>query len=37
MGTPMGDSALRTTAWCTGTALLGYLWAKHLFTRDRTR
>ena len=29
-------SAMLAVAWCAGIALLGYLWAKHLFNRDPT-
>jgi ABC-2 type transport system permease protein len=37
MGTPMGNSAVATLAWCAGIALAGYLWAKRLFNRDPVR
>jgi ABC-2 type transport system permease protein len=37
LGTPIGDSAILATAWCTGIALVGYLWAKRLFNRDPSR
>jgi ABC-2 type transport system permease protein len=33
MGTPIGSNAIITVAWCAGTALLSYLWARRLFTR----
>jgi ABC-2 type transport system permease protein len=36
MGSPIGDSAVLAIAWCAGIALVGYLWAKALFTRDPT-
>jgi ABC-2 type transport system permease protein len=34
LGSPIGDSAYVSVAWCTGIALVGYLWAKKLFNRD---
>jgi ABC-2 type transport system permease protein len=34
MGTPIGNNAVITLAWCAGIALVGYLWAKKLFNRD---
>lgn len=37
MGTPIGNSAILTTGWCTLTALGGYLWAKKLYNREPTR
>jgi ABC-2 type transport system permease protein len=37
LGTPIGDSAILATAWCTGVTLVGYLWAKRLFNRDPSR
>jgi ABC-2 type transport system permease protein len=33
-GTPIGDSALIAVAWCAGIALVGYLWARKLYSRD---
>jgi ABC-2 type transport system permease protein len=36
LGSPIGDSAVLAVAWCAGIALVGYLWAKALFTRDPT-
>lgn len=33
-GTPIGDAAIITSAWCAGIALVGYLWARRLFDRD---
>jgi ABC-2 type transport system permease protein len=36
LGSPIGDNAVLTVAWCTGIALIGYLWARALFTRDPT-
>ena len=37
MGTPIGNSALLTVAWCAGIALVGYLWSKRLYRRDPSR
>jgi ABC-2 type transport system permease protein len=37
LGTPIGDSAILTIAWCAGITLLGYLWARKLFNRDPSR
>jgi ABC-2 type transport system permease protein len=37
LGTPIGNSAMLAVAWCTGIALLGYLWARGLFNRVRVR
>jgi ABC-2 type transport system permease protein len=34
LGTPIGNSAVITVAWCAAIALVGYLWAKKLFNRD---
>jgi ABC-2 type transport system permease protein len=33
LGTPIGSSAVIATAWCAGTAVLSYLWAKNTFNR----
>lgn len=33
-GGPIGSSAVISAAWCAGVALLSYLWARKLFTRD---
>jgi ABC-2 type transport system permease protein len=33
MGTPIGNSAMTSVAWCAGIALAGYLWSKKLFNR----
>ncbi|MGW8454479.1 ABC transporter permease, partial [Streptomyces niveus] len=33
-GTEIGNSALQTTAWSAGIALLSYLWARKLYNRD---
>jgi ABC-2 type transport system permease protein len=37
LGTPIGNSAILTIAWCAGISLVGYLWAKKLFNRDPSR
>jgi len=37
LGTPIGDSAGIALGWCAGIALVGYVWAKRLYNRDRTR
>jgi ABC-2 type transport system permease protein len=33
LGTPIGNSAAIATAWCTGIAVLSYLWAKNTFNK----
>jgi ABC-2 type transport system permease protein len=33
-GSPHGGAALAAVAWCAGIALVGYLWAKKLYTRE---
>ncbi|MGW4947378.1 ABC transporter permease [Actinoplanes sp. NPDC004185] len=37
LGTPIGGSAALALGWCAAIALGGYLWAKRLYNRDRTR
>ncbi|WP_433272400.1 ABC transporter permease [Actinosynnema sp. CS-041913] len=37
LGTPIGDSAVLALGWCAVIALAGYVWAKRLYNRDRTR
>jgi ABC-2 type transport system permease protein len=37
MGTPIGNSAIIAIAWCAGIALLSYLWARKLYSRDPIR
>ena len=37
LGTPIGDNAILTLAWCAGITLVGYLWARKLFNRDPSR
>jgi ABC-2 type transport system permease protein len=34
-GTPVGDRAVLTLAWCAGLAAVGYLWSRRVFTRGR--
>ncbi len=36
-GTAIGDNALIACVWCTGIALLGYLWARWLYGRRLVR
>jgi len=35
LGTAIGDSAVLAVAWSIGIALLGYLWARRLYDRER--
>jgi ABC-2 type transport system permease protein len=37
LGTAIGTSAGLAGAWCTGIALVGYLWARRLYDRDPSR
>ncbi len=37
LGTPIGDKAIITAAWCAGIALFSYLWARRLFSRHFAR
>jgi ABC-2 type transport system permease protein len=37
MGTPIGNSAVLSIAWCGGIALVGYLWARAAYDRRRAR
>jgi len=37
LGTPIGGSAAVAVGWCAAIALFGYVWAKRLYNRDRTR
>jgi ABC-2 type transport system permease protein len=37
LGTPIGSNAVIAAAWCAALALVGYLWARSLFNRERTR
>jgi ABC-2 type transport system permease protein len=36
LGTPIGNSAWLTLAWCVGITLVGYRWAMKLYQRDRS-
>ena len=36
-GTPIGSNAIIAIAWCAGITLVGYLWARKLFSRDPVR
>jgi ABC-2 type transport system permease protein len=36
-GTPIGNNAIIAIAWCAGIALLAYLWARRLFSRQPAR
>jgi ABC-2 type transport system permease protein len=35
LGTPIGGSAALAVAWSVGIALVGYVWARRLYNRDR--
>jgi len=35
-GAPVGSDAIVSVTWCAGIALVGYLWAKHLYNREPT-
>ena len=37
LGTPIGNSGLLAVGWCVLFAVLGYVWSKSLFAKDRTR
>jgi ABC-2 type transport system permease protein len=37
LGTEIGNSGWLALGWCAAIALVGYLWAKRLYNRDRTR
>lgn len=34
LGTEIGSSGLQAVAWCTGIAIISYIWAKRLYNRD---
>jgi ABC-2 type transport system permease protein len=36
-GTPIGTDAALAAAWCAGLSLLGYLWARRLYNRNRAQ
>jgi ABC-2 type transport system permease protein len=35
-GEPVGNHAVVAVAWCAGIALIGYVWAKRLYNRERS-
>jgi ABC-2 type transport system permease protein len=35
-GAPVGNHAVVAVAWCAGIALIGYVWAKRLYNRERS-
>ena len=35
LGTPIGNSGVLAVAWCVGISVVGYLWARRLYDRDR--
>ncbi|MEE6263959.1 hypothetical protein [Plantactinospora sonchi] len=37
LGTPIGNSVVIALGWCAVISLVGYVWAKRLYNRDRTR
>ena len=37
LGTPIGNSGLLAVAWCVAISVVGYLWARRLYERDRAR
>ncbi|MFI7547117.1 ABC transporter permease [Actinoplanes sp. NPDC049599] len=37
LGSPVGDSAVLALGWCAVLAAAGYLWARRLYNRDRSR
>ncbi|GAA0994573.1 ABC transporter permease [Acrocarpospora macrocephala] len=37
MGTPIGHNAVIAIAWCVGLSIVGFLWARKNFNRDRTQ
>lgn len=34
MGTPIGNSGMVAVAWCVASSVVGYFWARALYTRD---
>ena len=36
-GTPIGSDAIVAVAWCLGLSVLGYLWARSLYNRNRAQ
>jgi ABC-2 type transport system permease protein len=37
LGTPIGSDGLLAVAWCVALSIAGYLWARRLYERDRSR
>jgi ABC-2 type transport system permease protein len=37
LGTPIGNSATLAVAWCVAISVLGYLWSRRLYDRNRAR
>jgi len=37
LGTAIGNNAIISVAWCTGLALVGFLWSRKLYSRDPIR
>jgi ABC-2 type transport system permease protein len=37
LGTPIGNSGVLAVAWCVAFSVVGYLWARRLYERDRAR
>ncbi|MEO3860504.1 ABC transporter permease [Acrocarpospora sp. B8E8] len=37
MGSPIGHNAVIAIAWCVGLSIVGFLWARKNFNRDRTQ
>jgi ABC-2 type transport system permease protein len=37
LGTPIGNSAVLAVSWCVGLTLVGYLWARAIYTHDPVR
>ncbi|GAA1022570.1 transport permease protein [Acrocarpospora pleiomorpha] len=37
MGTPIGHNGVIAIAWCVGLSIVGFLWARKNFNRDRTQ
>jgi ABC-2 type transport system permease protein len=36
-GTPIGNDAVLAVAWCAGISVVGYLWARSLYNRNRAQ
>jgi ABC-2 type transport system permease protein len=37
LGTPIGNSGVLAVGWCVAISVVGYLWARRLYERDRAR